>query len=90
MILVEAQAYGLPIVSFDCKCGPADVVKDGITGYLVPEGDIEALAQRLEAVMRDDELRKQMGTAAREASERSSVERVMARWVELFETVVKE
>lgn len=90
MILVEAQAYGLPIVSFDCKCGPADVVKDGVTGYLVPEGDIEALAQRLEVLMRDDELRKQMGTAAREASERYSVERVMARWVELFETVVKE
>ena len=90
MILVEAQAYGLPIVSFDCKCGPADVVKDGITGYLVPEGDIEALAQRLEAVMRDDVLRKRMGAAAREASERYSVERVMARWVELFECVVKE
>ena len=90
MILVEAQAYGLPIVSFDCKCGPADVVEDGITGYLVPEGDIEALAQRLEAVMRDDVLRKRMGAAAREASERYSVERVMARWVELFECVVKE
>ena len=90
MILVEAQAYGLPIVSFDCKCGPADVVEDGVTGYLVPEGDIEALAQRLEAVMRDDVLRKRMGAAAREASERYSVERVMARWVELFECVVKE
>lgn len=40
--------------------------------------------------MRDDVLRKRMGAAAREASERYSVERVMARWVELFECVVKE
>lgn len=90
MILVEAQAYGLPIVSFDCKCGPADVVKDGVTGYLVPEGDTEALANRLQKVMTDDAMRNRMGKAAREASERYSVESVMAQWTGLFETVVKE
>ena len=90
MILVEAQAFGLPIVSFDCKCGPADVVEDSITGYLVPEGDIKALAQRLETVIIDDELRKRMGVAARKASERYSVERVMSQWCKLFETIVKE
>ena len=90
MILVEAQAFGLPIVSFDCKCGPADVVEDGVTGYLVPEGNIKALAQRLETVMLDDDLRKRMGAAAREASERYSVERVMSQWCKLFETIVKE
>lgn len=90
MILVEAQAYGLPIVSFDCKCGPADVVKDGVTGYLVPEGDTEALANRLQKVMTDDTLRSKMGKAAREASERYSVESVMTQWVGLFEAVVKE
>lgn len=90
MILVEAQAFGLPIVSFDCKCGPADVVEDGVTGYLVPEGNVKALAQRLETVMLDDDLRKRMGAAAREASERYSVERVMSQWGKLFETIVKE
>ena len=90
MILVEAQAFGLPIVSFDCKCGPADVVEDGVTGYLVPEGNVKALAQRLESVMLDDDLRKRMGAAAREASERYSVERVMSQWCKLFETIVKE
>lgn len=90
MILVEAQAYGLPIVSFDCKCGPADVVEDGVTGFLVPEGDVEALAKGLLKVMTDDALRSRMGKAAREASERYSVEAVMAKWTALFETVVKE
>lgn len=90
MILVEAQAYGLPIVSFDCKCGPADVVENGVTGYLVPEGDVQELACRLQELMENDSLRKRMGNAAFKASERYDEETVMKQWCELFETLVKE
>ena len=84
MILLEAQAYGLPIVSFACKFGPADVVTDGSDGFLVPEGDIEALAQRLATVMEDDALRQRMGEAARKSSERYEEEGVMKKWETLF------
>lgn len=90
MILVEAQAYGLPIVSFDCKCGPADVVENGVTGYLVPEGDVQELACRLQELMENDSLRKKMGEAAFKASERYDEETVMKQWCELFETLVKK
>ncbi|MBR5851408.1 MAG: glycosyltransferase family 4 protein [Bacteroidaceae bacterium] len=90
MILVEAQAFGLPIVSFDSQCGPADVVEDSVTGFLVPEGDVHALAHRLECVMCNDKLRKDMGAAACKASERYSVGKVMGQWCELFNSVVKE
>ena len=85
MILLEAQAYGLPIVSFACKCGPADVVTDGSDGFLVPERDIEALAQKLATVMEDDALRQRMGEAARKSSERYEEEGVMKKWISLFE-----
>lgn len=85
MILLEAQAYGLPIVSFACKCGPADVVTDGSDGFLVPEGEIEALAQKLATVMEDDALRQRMGEAARNSSERYEEEVIMKKWVSLFE-----
>ncbi|MDO4692337.1 MAG: glycosyltransferase [Porphyromonadaceae bacterium] len=40
MVLAEAQALGLPIVSYACKCGPRDIVSDGVDGYLVSTGDI--------------------------------------------------
>lgn len=85
MILLEAQTFGLPVVSFRCKCGPGDVVTDGVDGYLVDEGDIEGMAGRLVALMKDVKARKEMGKAARMASERFSEERVMRQWVELFE-----
>lgn len=84
MILLEAQAYGLPIVSFACKCGPKDVVTDGVDGFLIPEGDVPALADRIVQLAQDDALRQKMGLAARLASERYEEERVMAKWMRLF------
>lgn len=84
MILLEAQAYGIPIVSFACKCGPSDVVTDGIDGYLVPEGNTEALACKLSKLMSDELLRQQMGEAAYNNSKRYEEEVVMEKWIKLF------
>jgi glycosyltransferase involved in cell wall biosynthesis len=89
MILLEAQAYGLPIVSFACKCGPADVVTDGVDGYLVPEGDAECLADKLVKLMDDELLRQRMGRAARKNSERYAEEVIMRRWISLFEGLMQ-
>lgn len=89
MILLEAQAFGLPIVSFQCKCGPKDVVTDGVDGFLIPEGDKKQFADRLIALMNDYDLRKQMGIAAKKASERYAEERIMMQWTQLFESLVK-
>ena len=40
MVLLEAQSYGLPIVSFDCDTGPSEIVTHGENGYLARMGDI--------------------------------------------------
>lgn len=85
MALLEAQACGLPIVSFDCKCGPLDIVRDGINGYLVPEGNTCLLAERLLTLMNDKDLRLSMGHTAYRDSEDYSEERIMHRWLTLFE-----
>lgn len=84
MVLLEAQAAALPIVSVLCKCGPRDVVTDGVDGFLVPEGDVEALSQRLSLLMDDAALRSEMGAAALAASERFDEQRIMQMWRELF------
>lgn len=89
MVLLEAQAAGLPIVSFDCKCGPKDVIENGVDGFLVEDGDIEQLAQKLVVLMQDANLRKQMGSAAYAHSERYSEERIMKQWTDLFDEVME-
>ena len=87
MVLIEAQAFGLPIVSFACKCGPKDIVADGETGFLVEENDIEGLARQLAKVMKDKNLRRQMGRKAKEASLRYAEDAVMAKWTALFDSL---
>lgn len=89
MVLLEAQAAGLPIVSFDCKCGPRDVVTDGIDGFLVEEGNVTALSDALLRVIQDDVLRIRMGKSAYEHSDRYEESVVMKKWTDLFAEVMK-
>jgi len=51
MVMVEAIAYGIPVVSFDCPSWPSEIIKNGINGYLIPEGDIAFFADKLDEVL---------------------------------------
>ena len=85
MVMIEAMACGLPVVSFDFKCGPRDIINHEQNGLLVPNGDIQGLADAMIRVMQDDNLRKEMGMNARKVVEKYSEEEVMKKWVELFQ-----
>lgn len=85
MVLLEAQAMGMPIVSFACKCGPRDIISHGIDGYLVPELDIERLSARLKELIADLDLRKLMGQAAKNNSKHFSSSQIMRKWMDLFD-----
>ncbi|ARG23567.1 glycosyltransferase family 4 protein [Acinetobacter baumannii] len=47
MVLLEAQAYGLPIVSFDCDVGPSEIISDSLNGFLVKNNDTKAFEVKL-------------------------------------------
>ncbi len=87
MALLEAQAFGLPIVSYTCKCGPRDVITDGQDGFLVEEENSSLFAERLLTLMNDRAMRQQMGNAALHNSERYAEEKVMAQWLSLFNEI---
>lgn len=84
MALIEAQAYGVPAVSFDCQCGPREVIVDGSTGRIVPEGDVEALAQAILELIQDPEKRRRMGEEAASLAKRFDFEAIMKQWDKLF------
>lgn len=84
MVLIEAQSASLPIVAMACKCGPRDVVSDGVDGLLTPEGDISAFAEALSVLVSDSELRARMSRSALESSGRYELEGIMGRWENLF------
>ncbi|MDE7331573.1 MAG: glycosyltransferase family 4 protein [Lachnospiraceae bacterium] len=80
MVLLEAMDFSLPAVSYSCKAGPGEIVIDGENGYLVEPGNVEMFAQKLELLMKDEELRRRMGRNAKESTKRFDREQILDDW----------
>lgn len=89
MVMIEAMACGLPVVSFDFKCGPRDIIGENVNGILVHEGDISGLAHAMVKLMDNDSLRLRLASKARRITETYSEENVMGQWVSLFEELAE-
>jgi len=79
--LLEALAHGVPAVSFDCEDGPAELIRHGITGLLVPPDEgVEGLARAMRMLMADEEMRSKMAHEAPEVVDRFSLDSVGQKW----------
>lgn len=90
MVMIEAMAAGLPVVTFDYKCGPRDIIDDGVNGMIVENDNIEAFAKALLRIMADDDMRRAMATNARKVVDTYSQERVMQMWTDLFNETLRQ
>jgi glycosyltransferase involved in cell wall biosynthesis len=66
---IEAMAHGKPVVAFDVG-GVSEWLVDGVTGFLVPRGDVPRMAEPLQRLLSDETLSARMGSAGRAAVER--------------------
>lgn len=82
--IIEAMCLGRPVVSTDVG-GIPTLVEDGVTGLLVPPGDVAALAAALDTVAASPELRRRLGDAGlARAAQQFQPERTAARYVALY------
>lgn len=88
MVLIEAMACGLPVVSFDCPCGPKDIVRHNEDGLLVSSGHADLLADALHELMIDEKKRQRMASAAVINVERFVLSEICERWNALFVNLV--
>lgn len=87
MVLIEAMACGLPVVSFACQSGPSDIISNGIDGYLVENRNEEQLIQKLEELITNNHLRKEMGKNAIKKSMNFDQSYIMEKWIKLINTM---
>ena len=90
LVLVEAMACGIPPVSFECPCGPKEIIKNGIDGFLVEKENINQLAEKIIFLIENEELRKQMGAKARKNVARFKIDNIAEEWHCLFSQLIKE
>ena len=84
-VLLEAQSCGLPIVAYDVRVGPGFLVRDGVDGFLVKEGERQTYEDRLVELMESAALRKKMGREALLHAAQFSRDKVAEKWYRVIE-----
>ncbi|MCG8624803.1 MAG: glycosyltransferase family 4 protein [Proteobacteria bacterium] len=80
--ILEAMQYGCPVVSFDCPTGPGEIIKHGVNGLLVANGDVAGLTRAMAKVLGDAKLRQRLGKAGRKRMAEFRLDDIAAQWLE--------
>ena len=85
---IEAMSVGIPTVVYNSPGGLPYVVKDGVTGYLIPLNDESTYVETICKLIENEELRRVMGQAALKESEKYKLDGIIQRWMELFQELL--
>ena len=90
MVMLEAMACGLPVVSYDCPCGPREIIKNGEDGILVPDRNTLLLEQAIEKLILDESLWQDLSKAAKINIKRFLPNTIFNKWIKLINSISNE
>ncbi len=82
--LCEAMSVGLPCLSFDIIAGPGDIIENNINGFLIPDGDIETMAEKINYLIGHPEEQIRLGNEAAKIKDKFSLESVGNRYLDFI------
>ena len=90
MVLLEAKSWGLPLVSFDIMTGPSDIIQDGVDGYLVEEGNVDEMAERIVELIRDDSKRNGFSKESQSNMDKFEMEGIIEKWKKIMKSLLEK
>lgn len=91
LAVMESMANNTPVVSYNIRYGPSDMIEDGVNGYLIEKSDIDALSEKIIQMLKNPEKTKDMGNEAKNTIQtKFSKEIYQELWFSLTDTLVEE
>lgn len=86
--LVEAMAEGVPVVSFDCQYGPSEIITHMVSGVLVPQSDIDGLANAMAFLACDEKVRSRIGEEGKRGVQKLAIGNIARAWEALIVSMI--
>lgn len=88
--LIEAMLMGLTVIATDCPCGgPADLIEDGVNGFLIPVGDVGLLKEKMQYLIKNLQMADEMGSMATKTADIFQPEKVYGAWEKFILSICK-
>ena len=84
LVLIEGLFFDLPEVSFDCPCGPDEIIEDGKNGFIIKDFNKIRFAEKLSELMRNDKMREEFSVRSKKLSRKYLPENILPQWEKLF------
>jgi len=84
IVLIEALQNALPVIAYDIRVGPREIIEDGGDGYLVKDGDVSAFAEKLAFLMDSEEVRGSFSEHAVKKAEKYTKEKIAEKWFNII------
>lgn len=87
MVLLEAKAHKLPVISFDCETGPSEMIIDGVNGFLVPPFDTNIMAAKIEELISSIILRESFSSHALDNTSSFFPDSILTQWKKVIDSL---
>lgn len=87
MVLLEAKANNLPLVSFDIETGPSEIIRNGVDGYLIENNNLEQMIEKIDYLIKNENVRKKFSDKSKENLDKFEKNKIINQWIELIENI---